>query len=514
MANSEINGNNTSSEKTIGNTISNSNTESNAINLNNNFLYRRKFATFGRTFSINLSSDYSSKENKQTQTSTIVGLDTSYLNQKAVTNAINNNQTGNITYTEPFGKRSQVMLSYSPAISFNTSDKATNGYDTSKKEYTNPIASLSNKFESNIFTSRTAINYNYKWNKILFAIGATQQVVSMQNRNISNPVANLDKQFDNWLPNAMFQFDFTPEHALRLYYRSGTNTPSINQLQQVTDNSNPLILNRGNQQLKQDFSNMLIVRYGINHSKSGRSLYLFTMFNITNDYIANANTTFKKDTIFDGLKISAGTQLSSYQNVDGNYSIRSMLNYSSPIKLVKSNLNLTAGLTYTNVPGFINNLLNEAKTTSANFGLVLGSNISSKIDFNFSYTGNMNWVKNSLQAQLNSNYITQNASGKLNLMPNTSWVFTIDLAYSKYDGLEKTFSQDFLLVNAGIGFKFLPKKLAEIRLSVFDLLNQNNNINRSVTETYIEDARTKIMRQYFMLTFTYSLRKFNFTNTK
>jgi hypothetical protein len=122
----------------------------------------------------------------------------------------------------------------------------------------------------------------------------------------------------------------------------------------------------------------------------------------------------------------------------------------------------------------------------------------------------MNWVKNSLQAQLNSNYITQNASGKINLMPNTSWVFTVDLAYSKYDGLEKSFSQDFLLVNAGIGFKFLPKKLAEIRLSVFDLLNQNNNINRSVTETYIEDTRTKIMRQYFMLTFTYSLRKFKY----
>jgi hypothetical protein len=159
-------------------------------------------------------------------------------------------------------------------------------------------------------------------------------------------------------------------------------------------------------------------------------------------------------------------------------------------------------------------LLNEAKTTSANFGLVLGSNISSKVDFNFSYTGNLNWVKNSLQAQLNSNYITQNASGKINLMPNTSWVLTVDLAYSKYDGLEKTISQDFLLVNAGIGYKFLPKKLAEIRLSVFDLLNQNNNINRSVTETYIEDTRTKIMRQYFLLTFTYSLRKFNFTNTK
>lgn len=509
---SGLDGFNNSSEKTISKTSSLSSTNSNAININNNFLYRRKFETIGRTFSVNIASDYSNKENNQKQVSNTIGTDTSKINQEALLKATNNNQTANITYTEPIGKKSQLMLSYSPAISFNKSEKSTNAFDTTKNDYSKLIASLSNNFESNIFTSRSAVNYNYKWNKLLFAIGATHQVISMQNSNISNPGINLNKRFDNLLPNAMFQYDFSNEHALRLYYRTGTNTPSINQLQQVTDNSNPLILSKGNQNLRQDFSHMLIARYGINNSKTGKSFYLFTMFNYTNDYIANSNTTFKKDTLLDGLKISAGSQLSSYQNANGNYSIRSMLNYSSPVKFIKSNLNLTGGITYTNVPGYINEAVNEARTTSANMGLVIGSNISPKVDFNFSYTGNVNWVRNTIQAQLNSNYITQNATGKLNLMPNTSWVFSIDLSYSKYAGLEQSFSQDFMLVNGGVGYKFLPKKLAEIRLSVFDLLNQNNNINRTVTETYIEDSRTKIMRQYFLVTFTYSLRKFNFTN--
>jgi hypothetical protein len=189
-----------------------------------------------------------------------------------------------------------------------------------------------------------------------------------------------------------------------------------------------------------------------------------------------------------------------------------MLNFSSPLKIIKSNLNLSSGLTYSSLPGYINGMINEAKTTSANIGVVIGSNISPKVDFNFSYSGNINWVRNTIQAQLNSDFITQNANGKINLMPNTSWVLSLDVTYSKYDGLEETFSQEFILLNGGIGYKFLPKKLAEIRLSVFDLLNQNNNINRNVTETFIEDNRTKIMRQYFLLTFTYSLRKFNYTN--
>jgi hypothetical protein len=43
---------------------------------------------------------------------------------------------------------------------------------------------------------------------------------------------------------------------------------------------------------------------------------------------------------------------------------------------------------------------------------------------------------------------------------------------------------------------------------VFDLLKQNRSITRNVTETYIEDAQNQVLQQYFMLTFTYTLRTF------
>ena len=55
------------------------------------------------------------------------------------------------------------------------------------------------------------------------------------------------------------------------------------------------------------------------------------------------------------------------------------------------------------------------------------------------------------------------------------------------------------------------KKLAEVKLSVFDILNQNNSISRTVTETYIEDTRSNVLNRYFMLTFTYNIRKFTST---
>jgi hypothetical protein len=45
-------------------------------------------------------------------------------------------------------------------------------------------------------------------------------------------------------------------------------------------------------------------------------------------------------------------------------------------------------------------------------------------------------------------------------------------------------------------------------LSVFDLLKQNQSIVRTVTGAYIEDSQSKVLQQYFMLTFSYSLKNF------
>jgi hypothetical protein len=242
--------------------------------------------------------------------------------------------------------------------------------------------------------------------------------------------------------------------------------------------------------------------------EKGKSLFLFGMINLTNNYIASTTSIARADTTINGVFLSRGSQLSRPENLDGNYNIRTFLTYATPFKKLKSNLNINAGASYTKVPGMINGLLNDAKTINLNTGFVLGSNISPKVDFNINYTANINLVENTLQSQGNNNFLVQNAGAKINLMPNASWVFNSDIAYSNYYGLGDAFNQEFYLWNAAVGYKFLNKKVGEIRLSVFDILNQNNSINRSVTETYIEDTRTRVLNRYFMLTFTYNIRKF------
>ena len=51
-------------------------------------------------------------------------------------------------------------------------------------------------------------------------------------------------------------------------------------------------------------------------------------------------------------------------------------------------------------------------------------------------------------------------------------------------------------------------KQAGLRLTVFDLLNENKSITRNVEQNYVEDVRTEVLNRYFLISFTYHLKKF------
>src|SRR5690606_22640102 len=88
------------------------------------------------------------------------------------------------------------------------------------------------------------------------------------------------------------------------------------------------------------------------------------------------------------------------------------------------------------------------------------------------------------------------------------WVFNNDINNQNYSGLTDGFNQNFWLWNMAVAKKFLKNDKGELRLSVFDLLNQKQRITRTVTESYIDVHRTQVVKQYFMLTFTMNLKNF------
>ena len=114
---------------------------------------------------------------------------------------------------------------------------------------------------------------------------------------------------------------------------------------------------------------------------------------------------------------------------------------------------------------------------------------------------------NTLQKSLNQSYINQSTQFKLNYNPTEKWAFVSDITQSAYTGLSNSYNQTFYLWNMGLAKKFM-KNTIEVRLSVYDILNQNKAIARNVTQIYFEDVITKVLTRYAMLTVTYNLRQF------
>ncbi len=59
-----------------------------------------------------------------------------------------------------------------------------------------------------------------------------------------------------------------------------------------------------------------------------------------------------------------------------------------------------------------------------------------------------------------------------------------------------------------MGKSLFRNKAGELRVQVNDLLNQNRNISRTASETYVEDVENQALKRFLLLSFTYHLRRF------
>jgi hypothetical protein len=509
--------------ETFRNTINKINqTKTDNLNSNNgytnghNLLIRHKFKKAARTISLTLNTDLSEKygEINLQSTNFIFNPDTSKKIAQ-LTNSYSNSKlySANVMYTEPLGKIGQLFLTYAPSYTMNYSEKLANQQNPITKEYSRLDSTLSNKFDNIQAVQRGGAGIRIRTNRTMFVINANVQSLDLKSAQTFPKDFGVNRNFVNVLPFAMLNYKFNTSSNIRIFYRSNTNIPSLTQLQNVPNNNNPLQLSIGNANLKQEFSQSLNFRYGYANTKTSRALFINAGGSITNNYIGNSTTIASKDTfVFNKIFLRNGSQITQPTNLNGYINLNSLITYSFPVKIIKSTLNIQTGVNYSKTPGNINGINNNTQNYAYSGGLVLASNISEKIDFTLSYNGGLNEVSNTLQPQLNNNYVIQTAGFKGNWLPWKGLVLNSEVTHYRYDGLGAAFNQRYWLWNAAIGYKFLKNNAAEIRISAFDLLNQNTNISRTVTETYIEDNRTKVLNRYFLMTFTYTLRKYGVGN--
>ena len=483
-------------------------------NSNNNLLFRHSFAKKGRTISLNLSAGLNHKSgntylnsvNDYYDTSGVRVIATDQLKDQLVNG---NTFSASVVYTEPIGKKGQLQLNYNPSVSKNKSDLETFNYDHSNNKYSLFDTGYSNKFNSTQASQSVGVSYRVGDRDNMFSVGGTYKYLKLTSDQLFPMVVSVNKPFNNFLPNLMWRKKISAKSTINIMYRASTNPPSISQLQNVIDNSNTLMVTSGNPDLKQQVSNTLSTRYTFTNTKTSRSFFANLFLQQASNYVANATYIAKSDSALSpAITLHRGSQLTKPVNLDGFVSVRSLLTYAMPVKFIKSNLNLNAGMTYSKLPGLNNKVSTTSNNYTYNGGLGISSNISQYIDFNVSYNASVTNTKNSADASNNTNYTTQSAALQLNLLSKKGWFVQNDLSYTGYSGLGAGYNQQFVLWNAGIGKKFLKNQAGELKLSVFDLLKQNQSITRTVDPSFIEDVRNQVLQQYFLLTFTYKLKNF------
>jgi hypothetical protein len=415
----------------------------------------------------------------------------------------------NINFTEPISQKSMLQLSYNLSFSDNESNRLTNSWDIESQSYTIFENNLSSELTNGYLTNRAGLSYMLRDEKYNLQLEVSFQDASLSANQITPYFVDLSRNFQSILPNFRFTYNFSRTTNLRIFYRTSTNAPSVNQLQDVIDNTNPLFLNTGNPNLTQSYSHFGNIRFNLTDPARSRTFILFLLGNLTNDFIATSTFIAQRDTVFpNGIELPRGGQFRQPVNLSGFGNIRSMVTYGFMFNPLKTNINFTGGLGYTRSPGLINGQTNIANTYNISGGIVLGSNISQNIDFTISYNANYNLVENTLRPQLDNNYFFHVTGFRFNWIFLRHWVVRNDLNNLLYTGLGEGFNENYLLWNVNLGRKFLANNRGELTLGVFDLMNQNKSVSRNVTNNYVEDVRSNVLNRFFMLTFTYNIRNF------
>lgn len=507
-----------------GSTINSSDNSSSNVNKGYNFsndiLFRHSFEKKGRTISVNLNTQVNDKNGQRNLYSKNMYFDNFTLpdtamrgdtiDQRSFTHSDGITLGGNFIYTEPISTTGQLQFNYGLTVANSNSNKDTYNMSYDEMTYTDLDTLLTNNFDNRYITNRAGLGYRYRKNSWSANLGVDFQNTGLYSQQLAPMNNKVDQSFTNILPNFMLNYRSKSGTQFRTFFRSSTNQPSISQLQNVIDNSNPLSLTAGNPDLKQEYRNMVNVRYSLAGAKRPYSFNAMLFVTQTNNAIVNS-TVIATDgpmTLPNGLELERGAKYTSPVNVDGSWNARSFFTYGKPVAPLKLNLNLTTGFNYVRSPGMINYVPNFSHTYAVSQGLVISSNISDKLDFTVSYSGNYNVVRNSIQPKLNNNYYTQGITGRVNWIFGKGFVFQSDINNQSYRGLGEGYNQNFTLWNASIGKKFLKNNAGELKLTVFDILKQNNSISRNVTETYVQDVTNRVLTQYAMLTFTYTLRNF------
>ncbi len=499
----------------------------------------RKLNSMGRNITLRLGANYTESNSKSLQTNNVhlyqtknyLGNDSTYqTNRYNLTPQKNMNYSARLTYSEPIMKATYLQFSYQFQYKYTKSDRST--YDFSKLDNQNMFDGLGVAYRGwDDYLSRLANPYteyrddslsryseykNYIHNLQLMLrvirkaynlnVGVTvmpQQTKFIQDYRGRN--VDTTRTVTNVTPTADFRWKISKVSQLRFNYRGTTSQPSMTDLLDITDNSDPLNISKGNPGLKPSFTNNMYMFYNNYFERRKASI----MFNL--GYTTTSNSISQKVT-YDPV---TGGRTTQPENINGNWNTNASFMYNTSIDTAGYfNVNTFTDVRYANNVGYINLDRNSSSQKNITKELNLSERLSASYRndwMEFELTGSVryNHARNELQS--NSNLDTWQFSYGFNTNVTLPWGTRIatDLNMNSRRGYnDASLNTNELLWNAQLSQSFLTGKPLTVSLQFYDLLHQQSNFSRTINAMQRSDVEYNAVTNYAMLHVIYRMNLF------
>ena len=495
----------------------------------------RKLNNKGRNVTLRMDAKYTDKDSKSISLQNAhlylvqneAGLDSTYqTNRYNLTPSKDYSYSAQATYSEPLWKATFLQFSYKFTYSYSKSDRST--YDFSKYSFDgispeygawgNYLGRLDGELgdyrddklsrysEYRNYTHDIQVMMRFIRQKYNLNFGVMiQPQRSKFIQDYQGKYVDTVRTVTNVSPTLDFRYRFSKMSNLRVNYRGTTAQPSISQLLDITDNSDPLNISKGNPGLKPSFTQNFRLFYNNFVQNHNKGVMTFINFSTTNNSISN-KVTYDETT---------GGRITRPENINGNWNVMGAFMFNCSIDSTGVwNINTGTNLGYNHYVSYLSldksqdSQKNTTQNTTWNERLSL-SYRNDWLELSLDGTLAYNHAKNKLQP--NSNLDTWQFSYGPSMTLTAPWGTSLNtsLSCSSRRGYsDESMNTDEFVWNTQLSQGFLKGKPLTVMLQFYDLLHQQSTFSRAISSVSRTDTEYNAINSYAMLHVVYRMNLF------
>lgn len=313
----------------------------------------------------------------------------------------------------------------------------------------------------------------------------------------------------------------TKRYQWSMGYSTSSSNPSLEQLRDFVDMTNELSPVLGNPNLKQSYTHSASGSLKVSNTDKATSINISVSGGYTQNSISRQRTYISKDTVFMGVEIKKGAQLTTFRNISGAKDVSVNTSFSRPLIGSKFVIDVAARYSFAYRPSYETQLMsvpgaseqkkmsvliwNSEHTPSANIGL--RSNHSAVIEYGITNSTTLGYTFTTGTKDFRTTRESFGANFRLRFLKN----FTLegDYAYSYYISRRGDVRQKpdiTQLLNGALSWDF-AKRAGNLKFTVYDILNRNSSFTSTLNSQTLTNTWRQLMSRYCMLTASFRFNK-------